>query len=101
MSRTEITALMARGEEVGCVNLSEFDELVRALELPDDEVETLQEELDRLGVDLTDDCGRANVQPTQYRNDDVAGTTTDALQLFLNEVRRYELLTAPEEVELA
>ena len=64
---------MARGEEVGCVNLSEFDELVRALELPDDEVESLQEELDQLGVDLTDDCGRANVQPTSYRNDEVAG----------------------------
>ena len=101
MSRTEITALMARGEEVGCVNLSEFDELVRALELPDDEVESLQDELDQLGVDLTDDCGRANVQPTTYRNEDVSGATTDALQLFLNEVRRYELLTAQEEVDLA
>jgi len=101
VSRTEITALMARGEEVGCVNLSEFDELVRALELPDDEVESLQEELDQLGVDLTDDCGRAHVQPTTYRNDAVAGATTDALQLFLNEVRRYELLTADEEVDLA
>ncbi|HLM26592.1 MAG TPA: sigma-70 family RNA polymerase sigma factor [Thermoleophilaceae bacterium] len=101
MSRTEMTALVARGEEVGCVNLSEFDELVRALELPDEEVEALQAELDQLGVDLTDDCGRANVQPTTYRNDEVAGATTDALQLFLNEVRRYDLLTADEEVELA
>jgi RNA polymerase primary sigma factor len=101
VSRSEITALVARGEEVGCVNLSEFDELVRALELPDEEVEALQAELDQLGVDLTDDCGRANVQPTTYRNEDVAGATTDALQLFLNEVRRYELLTATEEVELA
>ena len=101
MSRTEITALMARGEEVGCVNLSEFDELVRALELPDDEVEALQEELDQLGVDLTDDCGRAGVQPTHYRNEELAGVTTDALQLFLNEVRRYQLLTAQDEVDLA
>jgi RNA polymerase primary sigma factor len=101
VSRSEITALVARGEEVGCVNLSEFDELVRALELPDEEVDALQAELDQLGVDLTDDCGRANVQPTTYRNEDVAGATTDALQLFLNEVRRYELLTAAEEVELA
>ena len=101
MSRSDIAALVSRGEEVGCVNLSEFDELVRALELPDEEVEALQAELDQLGVDLTDDCGRANVQPTTYRNEDMAGTTTDALQLFLNEVRRYDLLTADEEVELA
>jgi RNA polymerase primary sigma factor len=101
MSRTEITTLMARGEEVGCVNLSEFDELVRALELPDDEVEALQEELDSLGVDLTDDCGRVGIQPTRYQNPDLAGATTDALQLFLNEVRRHKLLRAEEEVELA
>ena len=35
------------------------------------------------------------------RGDEFATTTTDALQLFLNEVRRYPLLTAEEEVELA
>jgi RNA polymerase primary sigma factor len=34
-------------------------------------------------------------------NGDLAVATTDALQLFLNEVGRYKLLTAEEEVELA
>ena len=34
-------------------------------------------------------------------NGDLAVATTDALQLFLNEVGRYPLLTAEEEVELA
>jgi RNA polymerase primary sigma factor len=34
-------------------------------------------------------------------NGDLAHATTDALQLFLNEVGRYPLLTAKEEVELA
>jgi RNA polymerase primary sigma factor len=96
-----MSALVARGEEAGCVNLSEFDELARSLELSDDEVESLQEELDSLGIDLTDDCGRTGVQPTRYQNDDLAGATTDALQLFLNEVRRHPLLSKDEEVELA
>jgi RNA polymerase primary sigma factor len=36
-----------------------------------------------------------------YVNGDLAHATTDALQLFMNEVGRYPLLTAKEEVELA
>jgi RNA polymerase primary sigma factor len=52
-------------------------------------------------VVLSDDCGRSSVDPTHFSNTDLAGITTDALQLFLNEIRRYPLLTADEEVELA
>jgi RNA polymerase primary sigma factor len=37
----------------------------------------------------------------RYANEDLAAATTDALQLFLKEVRRYPLLTAAEEVDLA
>src|SRR6185295_7466008 len=36
-----------------------------------------------------------------YRNGDLAETTTDALQLFFNEMRRYPLLSKEEEIELA
>src|SRR5262249_252428 len=36
-----------------------------------------------------------------YTNDLLAGMTADALQLFLNEIGRYPLLTAAQEVELA
>ncbi len=54
------------------------------------------------GIDLTDDCGREDAEPsTLYRNGELAAVTTDALQLFLNEIRRYPLLTAAEEIELA
>jgi RNA polymerase primary sigma factor len=41
------------------------------------------------------------VEPTTFRNGELATATTDALQLFLNEIRRYPLLTADEEVELS
>jgi RNA polymerase primary sigma factor len=50
---------------------------------------------------VTDDCGREKVEQTSYANGELAATTTDALQLFLNEVSRHPLLTAEEEVELA
>jgi RNA polymerase primary sigma factor len=100
-SRPEVAALVARGEERGCVNLSEFDELVQALELGDEEVNELESHLEAQGIDLGDDCGRPGVEPTTFRNGELAAATTDALQLFLNEIRRYPLLTAEEEVELS
>jgi RNA polymerase primary sigma factor len=100
-TRPEAATLMARGEEQGCVTLSEFDELVQALDLSDEEAGSLQERLEGKGIELSDDCGRDGVELTTYRNGELAGATTDALQLFLNEIRRYPLLTAAEEVELA
>jgi RNA polymerase primary sigma factor len=100
-SRPEVAALIARGEERGCINLSEFDELVQALDLHDEDVDTLEAHLESQGVDITDDCGRAGVEPTIFRNGELAAATTDALQLFLNEIRRYPLLTAEQEVELS
>jgi RNA polymerase primary sigma factor len=100
-SRPEVAALMARGEERGCINLSELDELVQALDLGDEDVDALEAHLESHGIDLGDDCGRAGVEPTTFRNGELAAATTDALQLFLNEIRRYPLLTAEQEVGLS
>jgi RNA polymerase primary sigma factor len=99
--RPEVAALLARGEERGCVNLSELDELVQGLELSDADIEVLEAYIESRGIELSDDCGRSTVEPTTFRNGELAAATTDALQLFLNEIRRYPLLTAAEEVELA
>jgi RNA polymerase primary sigma factor len=96
-----VAALVGRGEERGCVNLSELDELAQALDLLGDDVELIEEMLDSRGIEVTDDCGRPGVEPIGFRNGELASATTDALQLFLNEIRRYPLLTASEEIELA
>jgi RNA polymerase primary sigma factor len=95
-----LETLLARGEEEGCVNLSQFTELVAAEELDDEEAGRLYEQLEERGIDVTDDCGREQVEST-YVNGALAVTTTDALQLFLNEAGRWPLLTKEEEVELA
>ena len=100
-SRPEVATLVARADERGCVNLSELHELAQALELADEETDALEAHLESQGVELTDDCGRTGVEPTTFRNGELAAATTDALQLFLNEIRRYPLLTAADEVELA
>jgi RNA polymerase primary sigma factor len=96
-----VAALVGRGEERGCVNLSELDELAQALDLLADDVDLIEEMLDSRGIEVTDDCGRPGVEPIGFRNGELATATTDALQLFLNEIRRYPLLTASEEIELA
>jgi RNA polymerase primary sigma factor len=98
--QTRIDRLIEHGEEEDCVNLSELTELAQELDLTDDEAAEIQETLEARGVRLSDDCGRAVPEPTHYSNTDLAGITTDALQLFLNEIRRYPLLSAAEEVEL-
>jgi RNA polymerase primary sigma factor len=97
----QAAALLDRGDEQGCLNLSELEEFVQALGLQEADVREIYELIDERNIDLSDDCGRTGVEATKYLNDNLAGTTTDALQLFLNEIRRYPLLTAAEEVELA
>jgi RNA polymerase primary sigma factor len=99
--RPEVAALVSRGEERGCVNISELDEVVQALDLLADDVDYIEEQLENRGIELSDDCGRPGIEPTSFRNGELAAATTDALQLFLNEIRRYPLLTATEEIELA
>jgi RNA polymerase primary sigma factor len=95
-----IQSLLDRGEEAGCVNLSEFSAAVDELELDDGPLTELQDEIDRRNLNVTDDCGKEEVVPTRVRGDEFASTTTDAMQLFLNEVRRHPLLTAEDEVRL-
>jgi RNA polymerase primary sigma factor len=101
ITNEQIQALIARGEEEGCVNLSHLNELVAEHELTDDEVARLYEELEERHIELADDCGRAREDDSTYVNGDLAIATTDALQLFLNEAGRWPLLTKEEEVELA
>jgi RNA polymerase primary sigma factor len=99
--QARLDALIERGEDQGCVNLSELNEIVQHLELEDDDVGELHSRLESLGVELTDDCGRAGIGATKITPADFATSTTDALQLFLNELGRYPLLTAVEEIDLA
>src|SRR6185369_3028802 len=100
-SDTRIARLIDRGEEAGCLNLSEVAETVQSLELESDEVESVYEQIHARGIDLSDDCARSSAGDGSYANAELAATTTDAMQLFLNEVSRHGLLSAAEEVALA
>jgi len=99
--QARLDALIAAGETRGCVNLSELSDLVQEAGLDDEQSHELHERLEARGLELSDDCGHVDVADLKYANDDFAGVTTDALQMFLNELRHYPLLSAREEIELA
>jgi RNA polymerase primary sigma factor len=101
MTQDPIAVLIDHGEENGCVHMTELHEIVQRLELEEDDIEALLDRLETNGIDVTDDCSRAIEEEVTYTNDALASSTTDALQLFLNEAGRYPLLTAAQEVELA
>ena len=96
-----VEALLAHGREEGCVNLSELSELIQQTGADDEDAQEVHERITALGLAVSDDCGRAEVEASHYANEELAVSTTDAMQLFLNEVRRHPLLSKDEEIELA
>jgi RNA polymerase primary sigma factor len=99
--QARLDALVAQGETKGCVNLSELSGLMQEAGLDDEQSHEVHERLEGGGIEVTDDCGHADVANLRYANEDVAVVTTDALQMFLNELRHYPLLSGREEIELA
>jgi RNA polymerase primary sigma factor len=97
----DFVALVEQWEQDGCVTFSELESAVAAGELDDELLDDVHIELDRRGIEVTDDCVREGAGDSGYSNGELATVTTDSLQLFLNEIGRYPLLTAAEEVELA
>lgn len=101
MTNDPIDVLVEHGDEHGCVNMTELYEVINRLELEEVDTEAVLERLQERGIEVTDDCSRVHEGEVTYTNDFIAGMTADALQLFLNEIGRYPLLTAAQEVELA
>jgi RNA polymerase primary sigma factor len=90
-----------REQDENCIELSELARLVQDDRLDEEDLGPLQDAIESQGVDVRDDCGREQGEPMAVAFDDLAAQTTDALSLFLQEVRRHPLLTREEEVELS
>jgi RNA polymerase primary sigma factor len=100
-TRAAIDGLFEQAEDQGCLNLSDIAALTARLELDEDVQDLIAQEGRARGLEVTDDCGHHDAAPTHYFNGELASATTDALSLFLREVRKHPLLSAEEEIELA
>jgi RNA polymerase primary sigma factor len=88
----QLIALLERGEQAGCVNLSELNELVTELEPEDAELEEFYAQATEREIEIRDDCARPEQRAeSTYVNGELNVATTDALQLFLNEADEVEL----------
>jgi RNA polymerase primary sigma factor len=57
-TQTRLDGLIRRGEQEGCVNLSELNDMADELGLGEDEAAEMHEALEARGIEVTDDCGR-------------------------------------------
>jgi RNA polymerase primary sigma factor len=78
----------------GRLELSELDDLVQELELSDEDARSLVEMLEERGIELGE-----GADPARVLEETPAGT--DALSLFMRQLRGYPLLNRSEEAELA
>ncbi len=94
----DIRQLLEQSEQVGSVRVSDLAEVAETYELTELEQDALLRELDQRSIEIVEqpphsEAVVALTAPVE--------TTTDALQLFLREAGRHQLLTAAQEVELA
>ncbi|HZT54459.1 MAG TPA: sigma-70 family RNA polymerase sigma factor [Gaiellaceae bacterium] len=101
----ELAALLEAAEASGQLRQSELLEVLEPLELDPLETEAVYQELDRRGIELVAEPeAETEAEPDEKPGPPATQpleTTTDALQLFLREAGRHQLLTAAQEVELA
>jgi RNA polymerase primary sigma factor len=91
---------LQHAQERGSVRADELDALQQEFELDEEAVTALRLSLEEADVEIEeasaseDDSPELDLTPS-------TPTTTDSLQLFLNGIGRYKLLTADEEIALA
>jgi RNA polymerase primary sigma factor len=101
LASEDLLTLLEASESSGQLRQVELLEVLEPLELDPLETEAVYQELDRRGIEL---LAEAEPEPPPEKAPPAPQpleTTTDALQLFLREAGRHQLLTAAQEVELA
>ena len=99
LEHEEIRQLLDNAEQSGALRAAEVSEIIDTHELDALEQEALVRELEQRGIEVADEPKIE--EPAPPPPPIPQETTTDALQLFLREAGRHQLLTAAQEVELA
>jgi RNA polymerase primary sigma factor len=96
----EARGLLEAAQAAGRVSAEEIALALDELELEAAQVEDVYRALEELQVEIVDTAG-ADAKEEPRLDETVREVSTDALQLFLKDIGKVELLTAAEEVELA
>ena len=94
-----LTAFLQQAQERGFVRVDEIDALRQEFELDEEALVALRAALDEADVEIEE--GEPNEAAADVDLTPSTPTTTDSLQLFLNGIGQYDLLTADQEVALA
>jgi len=90
-----LAAFLQHAQERGFVRADEIDALRQEFELDEETLAALRAALEEADVEIEEEpAHELDLTPS-------APTTTDSLQLFLNGIGQYDLLTADQEVALA
>jgi RNA polymerase primary sigma factor len=103
LTSDDIRLLVEVSETAGTMRSADLAEIVETHELDALEQDALLRELETRGIEIVEDQPHAVETPEPEPEPEPATpeSTTDALQLFLRDAGRHELLTAAQEVELA
>jgi RNA polymerase primary sigma factor len=109
----EVKGLIARGQRVGVLTFAEIETATAELDLDETDVEELPGVFERCEIELVEEIDPATVASLSVERPPAKrarrGTspdlepegTTDSLALFLKDIGKVRLLSAPEEVDLA
>jgi RNA polymerase primary sigma factor len=95
-----VAAFLQHAQERGFVRADEIDALRQELELDEETLAALRAALDEADVEI-EEAEEAEAEEAALDLTPSPPTTTDSLQLFLNGIGKYDLLTADQEVALA
>jgi RNA polymerase primary sigma factor len=97
---SELQRLIEAGLERGSLSTGEIVEVLAELEIEVEQIEELYRELESQGIEIIETPAVVEEKVAAPQRLVIEGTT-DSLQLFLQEVGRYPLLTKVEEIQLA
>jgi RNA polymerase primary sigma factor len=102
LQHEDLQLLLEAAEASSAVRQTDLNDIADAHDFDVFELDLLYRELETRGVEIVDDTREAEkAPPPPPPPGPPAESTTDALQLFLREAGRHQLLTAAQEVELA
>jgi RNA polymerase primary sigma factor len=97
----ELAPFLDGAEQDGFVTEAALEALALEHDLDEDEAASLRAELEARGVQIDDETEDGDEPELDLSVDPTAGGVPDSMTLFMNQLGRWPLLTASDEVELA